>query len=112
MRGNAVDPRTLEEFVKSRARTLSLSGSSHCLLPADIALADTDVVATYHNIVDVTDTGGYLSSRIEIYRRSLDRRRWTVEQKLAALRDSSAPGGRARSVCKGHEVASGSTIIW
>ena len=40
------------------------------------------------------------------------RRRWTVEQKLAALRDAFGPEGCVRTACERHEVGSGSIYTW
>ena len=49
-----------------------------------------------------------MSSRIEVVSRVSGRRRWTVEQKLAALRDAFGPEGCVRTACERHEVGSGS----
>jgi transposase len=40
------------------------------------------------------------------------RRRWTVEQKLAVLRDAFGPGGCVRAACERHDVGSGSIYTW
>ena len=40
------------------------------------------------------------------------RRRWTVERKLAALRDAFGPEGCVRTACERHEVGSGSIYTW
>ncbi|HEY9579205.1 MAG TPA: transposase [Rhizorhapis sp.] len=53
-----------------------------------------------------------MSSRIEIVSRVSGRRRWTVEQKLAALRDAFGPEGCVRTACERHEVGSGSIYTW
>ncbi|AUW60625.1 IS66 family insertion sequence hypothetical protein (plasmid) [Sphingobium sp. SCG-1] len=53
-----------------------------------------------------------MSSRIEVVRRVSGRRRWTVEQKLAALRDAFGPEGCVRTACERHEVGSGSIYTW
>src|SRR3546814_8924970 len=55
---------------------------------------------------------GRMSSRIEIVSRVSGRRRWTVEQKLAALRDAFGPEGCVRTACERHEVGSGSIYTW
>ena len=59
-----------------------------------------------------THTSGRMSSRIEIVSRVSGRRRWTVEQKLAALRDAFGPEGCVRTACERHEVGSGSIYTW
>ena len=53
-----------------------------------------------------------MSSRIEIVSRVSGRRRWTVEQKLVALRDAFGPEGCVRTACERHEVGSGSIYTW
>ncbi|WP_093021013.1 transposase [Sphingobium sp. YR768] len=53
-----------------------------------------------------------MSSRIEVVSRVSGRRRWTVEQKLAALRDAFGPEGCVRTACERHEVGSGSIYTW
>lgn len=40
------------------------------------------------------------------------RRRWTVEQKLAVLRDAFGPDGSVRAACDRHEVGSGAIYTW
>ena len=50
-----------------------------------------------------------MSGRIEIAGRVSGRRRWTVEQKLAILRDAIGPDGSARAAAERHEVDSGAT---
>ena len=40
------------------------------------------------------------------------RRRWTVEQKLAVLRDAFGPEGCVRAACERHDVGSGSIYTW
>ena len=59
-----------------------------------------------------THTSGRMSSRIEIVSRVSGRRRWTVEQKLAALRDAFGPEGCVRTACERHDVGSGSIYTW
>ena len=59
-----------------------------------------------------THMSGRMSSRIEVVSRVSGRRRWTVEQKLAALRDAFGPEGCVRTACERHEVGSGSIYTW
>jgi transposase len=40
------------------------------------------------------------------------RRRWTVDQKLAVLRDAFGPEGCVRAACERHDVGSGSIYTW
>lgn len=40
------------------------------------------------------------------------RRRWTVEQKLAVLRDAFGPEGCVRAGCERHDIGSGSIYTW
>lgn len=53
-----------------------------------------------------------MSSRIEIVSRVSGRRRWTVDQKLAVLRDAFGPEGCVRAACERHDVGSGSIYTW
>lgn len=53
-----------------------------------------------------------MSSRIEVVSRVSGRRRWTVEQKLAVLRDAFGPDGCVRTACERHDVGSGSIYTW
>ncbi|MCP1472370.1 transposase [Sphingobium sp. OAS761] len=53
-----------------------------------------------------------MSSRIEVVSRVSGRRRWTVDQKLAVLRDAFGPEGCVRTACERHEVGSGSIYTW
>jgi transposase len=53
-----------------------------------------------------------MSSRIEVVSRVSGRRRWTVEQKLAVLRDAFGPDGCVRAACEHHDVGSGSIYTW
>lgn len=53
-----------------------------------------------------------MSSRIEVVARVSGRRRWTVEQKLAVLRDAFGPEGCVRTAIERHEVGSGSIYTW
>ena len=57
-------------------------------------------------------TSGRMSSRIEIVGRVSGRRHWTVEQKLAILRDAFGPGGSVRAAIEQHEVGSGAIYTW
>ena len=57
-------------------------------------------------------TSGRMTTRIEIVGRLSGRRRWTVEQKLAILRDAFGSGGSVRSACERHEVGSGQLYSW
>lgn len=53
-----------------------------------------------------------MTTRIEVVGRISGRRRWTVEQKLAILRDAFGPDGSVRAACDRHEVGSGSIYTW
>ena len=53
-----------------------------------------------------------MSSRIEIVSRVSGRRRWTVEQKLAVLRDAFGPEGRSRTAVDRNDVGSWSIYTW
>jgi transposase len=53
-----------------------------------------------------------MTTRIEIVGRVSGRRRWTVEQKLAILRDAFGPDGSVRAACERHEVGSGQLYTW
>lgn len=55
---------------------------------------------------------GHMTSRVEIVGRMSGRRRWTVEQKLAILRDAFGPDGSVRAACERHEVGSGQLYTW
>ena len=57
-------------------------------------------------------TRGRMSGRIEIVGRVSGRRRWTVEQKLAILRDAFGPEGSVRAAIERHEVGSGAIYTW
>ena len=61
-------------------------------------------------------TTGHMSTRmtgrVEIVGRVSGRRRWTVEQKLVALRDAFGPEGCVRTACERHYVGSGSIYTW
>jgi transposase len=53
-----------------------------------------------------------MSGRIEIVGRVSGRRRWTVEQKLAILRDAFGPDGSVRAAVERHEVGGGAIYTW
>lgn len=55
---------------------------------------------------------GRMTTRIEVIGRVSGRRRWTVEQKLAILRDAFGPEGSVRTACERHEVGSGQLYTW
>ena len=57
-------------------------------------------------------TTGRMSGRIEIVGRVSGRRRWTVEEKLAILRDAFGPDGSVRAAVERHEVGSGAIYNW
>lgn len=57
-------------------------------------------------------TTGRMSGRIEIVGRVSGRRRWTVEQKLAILRDAFGPDGSVRAAVERHEIGSGAIYTW
>ena len=59
-----------------------------------------------------THTTGRMSARIEVVGRVSGRRRWSVEQKLAILRDAFAADGSVRSACERHEIGSGLIYTW
>ena len=54
----------------------------------------------------------HTTGRIEIVGRVSGRRRWTVEQKLAILRDAFGPNGSVRAAVERHEVGSGAIYTW
>ena len=57
-------------------------------------------------------TTARMATRIEVVGRVSGRRRWTVEQKLAILRDAFGAGGSVRAACDRHEVGSGLIYTW
>lgn len=59
-----------------------------------------------------THMSGRMTTRIEVVGRVSGRRRWTVEQKLAILRDAFGPDGSVRAACDRHQVGSGSIYTW
>ena len=54
----------------------------------------------------------HTTGRIEIVGRVSGRRRWTVEQKLAILRDAFGPDGSVRAAVERHKVGSGAIYTW
>ena len=54
-------------------------------------------------------TSSHMSARIEIVG---GRRRWTVDQKLAILRDAFGPDGSVGDACKRHAIGSGQVYTW
>lgn len=65
---------------------------------------------------DDQDTSSHMSdrmtTRIEVVGRVSGRRRWTVEQKLAILRDAFGCEGSVRAACERHEIGSGLLYTW
>jgi transposase len=59
-----------------------------------------------------THTSGRMTTRIEVAARVSGRRYWTVEQKLAILRDAFGPEGSVRDACERHDVGSGQVYTW
>lgn len=57
-------------------------------------------------------TSNRMSSRIEVVSRVSGRRRCTVDQKLAVLRDAFGPDGCVRTACERHDIGSGSIYTW
>lgn len=57
-------------------------------------------------------TRSRMTGRIEVIARVSGRRNWTVEQKLAMLRDAFGPGGSVREAMDRHEVTSGLLYTW
>ena len=57
-------------------------------------------------------TSSRMTGRIEVISRISGRRSWTVEQKLAILRDAFGPGGSRRLAMERHEVNSGQLYTW
>jgi len=54
----------------------------------------------------------HMTGRMEVIARVSGRRFWTVEQKLAMLRDAFGPGGSVRAAMDRHEVTSGLLYTW
>lgn len=57
-------------------------------------------------------TSARMTGRIDVIGRVSGRRFWTVEQKLAILRDAFGPGGSVRVAIERHEVTSGLLYTW
>jgi transposase len=57
-------------------------------------------------------TTAHMSSRVHVIARVSGRRIFTVEQKLAILRDAFGPEGSVREACERHEVSSGQVYTW
>ena len=72
----------------------------------------SDEIEDSGNGAETTHTSGRMSSRIEVVSRVSGRRRWTVDQKLAVLRDAFGPEGCVRAACERHDVGSGSIYTW
>jgi transposase len=53
-----------------------------------------------------------MSGCIEVMARVSGRRHWSVEQKLAILREAFGPGGSVRSAMERHDITSGSLYTW
>lgn len=70
-------------------------------------MADREVVAD-----ESIHTSSRMTGRIEVIARVSGRRFWSVEQKLAMLRDAFGPGGSVRSAMERHEVTSGLLYTW
>lgn len=60
----------------------------------------------------VADASSHTSGRIEVIARVSGRRYWSVDQKLAMLRDAFGPRGSVRSAMERHDVTSGSLYTW
>lgn len=71
---------------------------------------DTEDGGTSAHTID--HMSGRMTTRIEVIGRVSGRRRWTVEQKLAILRDAFGPEGPVRVACERHEVGSGQLYTW
>lgn len=57
-------------------------------------------------------TTGHMSGRMQVIARVSGRRIFTVDQKLAILRDAFGPEGSVRGACERHEVSSGQIYTW
>lgn len=57
-------------------------------------------------------TTGHMSGRVQVIARVSGRRIFTVDQKLAILRDAFGPDGSVRGACERHEVSSGQVYTW
>ena len=71
----------------------------------DQAPTDLNIGATSH-------TTGHIPGRIEVVGRVSGRRRWTMEQKLAILRDAFGPEGSLRVACERHELSAAQLYSW
>lgn len=71
-------------------------------------------MAVDDGVVEVASghTSGRMTGRIEVVARVSGRRAWSVEQKLAMLRDAFGPGGSVRGAMERHEVTSGLLYTW
>lgn len=59
-----------------------------------------------------THTSGRMTTRIEVAARVSGRRRWTLEEKLAVVRDAFGPLGSVREACERHDIGSGQVYTW
>ena len=59
-----------------------------------------------------THTSGRMTTRIEVAARVSGRRRWTLEEKLAVVRDAFGPSGSVREACERHDIGSGQVYTW
>lgn len=57
-------------------------------------------------------TRGRMTGWMEVIARVSGRRFWSVEQKLAMLRDAFGPGGSVREAMERHDVTSGLLYTW
>ncbi len=57
-------------------------------------------------------TSARMTGQIEVIARVSGRRFWSVEQKLAMLRDAFGPGGSVRDAMERHEITSGLLYTW
>ena len=57
-------------------------------------------------------TSSRMTGRMEVIARVSGRRTWTVEQKLAMLRDAFGPSGSVRAAMERHDVTSGLLYTW
>jgi transposase len=59
-----------------------------------------------------THTSGRMTTRIKVAARVSGRRRWTLEEKLAVVRDAFGPLGSVREACERHDIGSGQVYTW
>ena len=71
----------------------------------DIDYGEASVDTTSH-------MSGRMTGRMTVIARVSGRRRWTVEQKLAMLRDAFGSDGCVRTAMERHEVSSGQLYTW